>query len=49
MEVKFHLAEVGLRVFQEKRTPHFGEQCIWFDCNIVYVSGNNAQKLLAGW
>lgn len=48
MEVKFHLAEVGLRVFQEgteagKYRAHFGEHCIWFGCNIVYMSGNDAQ------
>lgn len=51
MEVKFHLAEIGLRVFQEVPTTwtkvteaakcraHFGEQCIWFDCNIVSCLG----------
>lgn len=48
LELKFHLAEVGLRVFQEgtedrKYRVHFGEQYIWFDCNFVYMSGNDAQ------
>lgn len=32
-----------------KSRPHFGEQCVGFDYNIVYMSGNNAQRLFAGW